>query len=79
MKNFIKEFCNSPKAPAYKIQENKFNQRSVFKITEKKIDKKVNETLKEQELDKVTGGQDDYPCKPKPEDEKPKRNIIRPW
>ena len=45
-------------------------------MTEKKIDKKVNETLKEQELDKVTGGQDDYPCKPKPEDEKPKRNII---
>ena len=63
----------------YFIQENKFNQRSVFKMTEKKIDKKVNETLKEQELDKVTGGQDDYPCKPKPEDEKPKRNIIRPW
>ena len=45
-------------------------------MTEKKIDKKVNETLKEQELDKVTGGQDDYPCKPKPEDEKPKRKGL---
>ena len=51
-------------------------------MTEKKIDKKVTnaqEALKEQELNKVTGGQDDYPCKPKPEDEKPKGNIIRPW
>ena len=51
-------------------------------MTEKKIDKKVNEVqeaLKEQELDKVTGGMDDYPCKPKPEDEKPKQNILRPW
>ena len=35
-------------------------------MTEKKIDKKVNEALKEQELDKVTGGQDDYPYQPKP-------------
>ena len=78
MKNFIKEFCNSPKAPAYKIQENKFNQRSVFKMTEKKIDKKVNETLKEQELDKVTGGQDDYPYQSKPLENKIKKNAGRP-
>ncbi len=51
-------------------------------MADKKNDKKVQEVLKEQELDKVTGGQDDYPCKPRPEDEKePKENrfVIRPW
>ena len=51
-------------------------------MTEKKIDKKVNEALKEQELDHVTGGQDDYPCKPKPEDDNgPKKNMkwLREW
>jgi hypothetical protein len=45
-------------------------------MTEKKIDKKVTkvqEVLKEQELDKVTGGQDDYPRKPKPEENLPRR------
>ena len=50
-------------------------------MTEKKIDKKVTnaqEALKERELNKVTGGQDDYPCKPKPEDEKDPTNI-HPW
>ena len=55
-------------------------------MTEKKIDQKVNEaqeTLKEQDLNKVTGGQDDYPCKPEPKDDDPRKNprqnIIRPW
>ena len=51
-------------------------------MTEKKIDKKVNEVqenLKEQELDKVTGGQDDYPCKPKPEEENGTENAHRWW
>ena len=46
-------------------------------MTEKKIDKKVNEVqeaLKEQELDKVTGGQDDYPCKPRPADKNSVQN-----
>ena len=48
-------------------------------MTEKKIDKKVNEAqeaLKEQEIDKVTGGQDDYPCKPIPEGENVVTNRI---
>ena len=45
-------------------------------MTEKKIDKKVNEVqenLKEQELDQVTGGMDDYPAK------QPKENGPRRW
>ena len=46
-------------------------------MADKKNDKKVQEVLKEQELDKVTGGQDDYPCKPRPEDKKgPKQNLV---
>ncbi len=49
-------------------------------MTDKKNDKKVQENLKDHELDKVTGGMDDYPCKPRPEDEKgPKQNTIHPW
>lgn len=55
-------------------------------MTEKKIDKKVTETqkaLKDQELDKVTGGLDDYPRRPHEDangpKKDPKRNIIRPW
>ena len=47
-------------------------------MTDKKIDKKVNESqesLKEQELDKVTGGMDDYPLKPKKENETSVPNI----
>ena len=51
-------------------------------MTEKKIDKKANEeqeALKEQELDKVTGGQDDYPCKPMPEEKNGTENAHRWW
>ena len=45
-------------------------------MADKKNDKKVQENLKDHELDKVTGGMDDYPCKPRPEDEKgPKQNT----
>ena len=35
-------------------------------MTEKKIDKKEKEALKEQELDKVTGGGAEMPARPKP-------------
>ena len=52
-------------------------------MTEKKIDKKVNEAqeaLKDQELDKVTGGQDDYPAKqPKENDPKKNTRFAREW
>ena len=50
------------------------------KKTNKMNGKKVNEVLKEQELNKVTGGQDDYPLKPaKPQDQKTgKPNSIFP-
>ena len=51
-------------------------------MTEKKIDKKVNEeqeALKEQELDKVTGGQDDYPYQPKTKGGNVVTNSIYPY
>ena len=38
-------------------------------MTEKKIDKKEKEALKEQELNKVTGGGAEMPARPKPESE----------
>ena len=47
-------------------------------MTEKKINKKVNEVqenLKEQELDKVTGGGAEMPARPKPESENNVPNI----
>ncbi len=49
-------------------------------MADKKNDKKVQEALKEQELDKVTGGGAEMPARP--EDEKgPKKNhlVIGPW
>ena len=51
-------------------------------MTEKKIDKKVNEVqenLKEQELDKVTGGGAEMPARPKPEEENGTENAHRWW
>lgn len=48
-------------------------------MADKKNDKKVKETLQEKDLDKVTGGMDDYPARPRPEDDKgPKKNIFHP-
>ena len=44
-------------------------------MADKKNDKKVQEALKEQELDKVTGGGAEMPARP--EDKKgPKQNIV---
>ena len=48
---------------------------SVFKMADKKNDKKVNEVLKEQELDKVTGGRAEMPARPESESENNVPNI----
>ena len=44
-------------------------------MADKKNNKKVNEVLKEQELDKVTGGRAEMPARPESESENNVPNI----